>query len=203
MTRFWLATILAPLVLALAACGGGGGNEGAATPQTTEQPGPTGTATLADGFTITGNLAESQVKGYQVRFPETWTPTPNFASAPNISIDAFFAPDVVQGIQPNIGVTCEQLPEGTTLKEYSDAKINIVKKVAQVEPEVSSRQVAGEEALVSSYKREKADPPLEKTEVFFIGKKCGWDISLTVPLGQATDYHVLFDQFLDSFQLLP
>jgi hypothetical protein len=203
MTRYWLLAVLAFLCLGLAACGGGGGDRGAATPgATAELPSPAA-GTPTEGFTITGNLFESQTSGYQVRFPEAWTPEPNFVSASDLSMDAFLAPDVVDGVQPNIAVICEQVPEGTVLKDYFDAKTAIEKQVTQVEPEVGSRQVSGQEALTSRYKRENIEAPLEKAEVFFISERCGWNISLTVPLSKASDYQDLFDEFLNSFRLLP
>jgi hypothetical protein len=153
--------------------------------------------------TITGNLFEYQDKGYSVRFPEGWTPEPNFLPAADFSVDAFFAPDEIRGIQPNIAVTCDALPEDVTLKEYFDGKVDIVRQVAQVEPEVSSREVSGQEALVSSYAREESEPPLQKTEVVFITDRCGFSIALTVPPGEGSDFQELFDDFLDSFNVLP
>ncbi len=73
----------------------------------------------------------------------------------------------------------------------------------QVEPEVSSREVSGQEALVFRYARAAAEPRLEKTEVIFITERCGWSIALTVPFGEEADYPGLFDEFLESFHLLP
>jgi hypothetical protein len=143
--------------------------------------------------------------GYSVQIPEGWNAHPNFLPGPGFSIDAFFAPDVVEGVQPSISVTCDQVAEGTalTLKEYSDAKLQVARGVAQVEPDVSSGEVSGQEAVVARYKREKLESPLEKTEVMFVSEKCGWDITLTVPLGRGSDYQGLFEEFLNSFRLLP
>jgi len=190
MSRLWLTVILLLCWSSLVACGGGGGDEQGAV------------GTPADGFTITGSLFESEQNGYQVRFPEAWTPKPNFLPASAMSVDAFFAPDVVDAIQPNIVITREGLPEGMGLQEYFDSKMDIVKKVVQVEPEVSSRQVSGKEALVGHYRRENAEPPLEKVEVYFIADGSGWGISLTMPLGRSADYQGLFEGFLQSFLVL-
>jgi hypothetical protein len=191
------------VLLGLAACGGGGGDEEAATPATTAEPASTPAGTTVPGFTVTGNLFESQTNGYKVRFPEGWTAKGDFVPASTFSIDAFFAPDVVGDVQPNIAVTCEQVPEGTTLEEYFDAKMDVVREVTQVEPEVSSREVAGEEASVSAYKREDAEPALEKTEVYFVNARCGWNVSLTVPLDRGSEYQSLFEEFLASLELVP
>jgi hypothetical protein len=81
--------------------------------------------------------------------------------------------------------------------------MDIVRQNALVEPEVGSREVAGQEARTSRYQREEVPPPLEKMEVFFLSEKCGWSISLTAPLGRAAEYEKVFEDFLDSFALLP
>jgi hypothetical protein len=143
--------------------------------------------------------------GYGVQIPEGWNAHPNFLPGPGFSVDAFFAPDVVEGVQPSISVTCNQIPEGTalTLKEYSDAKLQVARGVAQLEPDVSSGEVGGQEAVVARYKREKTEPALEMTEFLFVTARCGWDITLTVPLGRGSDYQSLFEAFLSSFRLLP
>jgi hypothetical protein len=148
---------------------------------------------------------ESPAVGYGVHIPEGWSASPNFLPGPGFSVDAFFAPDLVEGVQPNISVTCDQIPEGTTLtlEEYSDAKLQAARSVEQVEPDVSSGEVGGQEAVVARYRREKLEPAVEKTEFFFVTEKCGWIITLTVPLGRGSDYQNLFDEFLGSFRLLP
>ena len=206
ISRYSLAAILALLALGLAACGGG--DEEVAEPGTVE-PGiaeqPTAAAPPAPVATpkISGNLLESEEKGYSVRFPEGWTPVPNYLPVPGSSVDAFFAPEEVRGIQPNIAITCETLKAGVPLREYFDGKMDIVRQVAQVEPEVSSREVGGQEALVSHFAREDSGPSLERTEVVFVTETCGWSIALTMPLGEETSYEGVFDEFLDSFRLLP
>jgi hypothetical protein len=214
ISRYLLATTLAILSIGLASCGGGGEEgqlaepgatePGATEPGATEQPTVAALPTIVLGTpTITGNLFEFEDKGYSVRFPEGWTPEPNFLPGPQLAVDAFFAPDEVQGMQPNIAVTCETLPEGMDLKEYFDRMVDVVRQIALVEPEVSSREVSGQEALVSSFTREDTKPPLKKIEVFFVTERCGWSVALTSPLGGENGYEALFDEFLDSFKLLP
>lgn len=205
-SRYSLAGIVAILALGLAACGGGNGDDEAPEPTATtatEQPTVEAPPTPLSTPTITGNLFEYEEKGYSVRFPEGWTPQPNFLPAPDISVDAFFAPEEVGGIQPNIAVTCEAVPEDVTLQEYFDGKVDIVRQVAKLEPEVSSREVSGHEALVSSYERKESEPPLRKTEVIFLTERCGFGIALTVPAGGGGAYQEQFDEFLGSFNVLP
>jgi hypothetical protein len=205
-SRYFVAAILAILSLGLAACGGGDEEGEVAEPTaagTVEQPTPAPVPTLASTPTITGNLFEFAERGYSVEFPEGWTPAPNFLPGPDFSVDAFFAPEEVGGIQPNISVTCAAVPEGMGLQEYFDGKMDVVRQVTQLEPDVSSREVSGQEALVSHYAREEGEPPLEKTEAVFISERCGWSIAITVPLGGGTEYQGLFEDFLDSFTLLP
>ena len=198
-SRYSFAVILALLSLGLAACGDGGEAE----PTVPGQQSPSAEGTPLGEPTISGNLFEFQEKGYSVRFPEGWTPQPNFLPGPGLTIDAFFAPEEVQGIQPNIAVSCETLPEETTLRAYFDSKLDVVRQVVGVEPETGSRQAGGQEGLWSRFAREEAEPSLEKIEVVFITERCGWSIAMTVPLGGETDYQDVFDEFVDSFRLLP
>jgi hypothetical protein len=194
MTRHTLLVLLAFLSVALAACGGGG--EQAGQPTTAAQDTPTGTPIISD------SQFEFPDKGYSVNFPEGWTPVANFIPGPDFSIDAFFAPEEVNGLKPNIAVNCEQLPEGTKLDDYFDAKVNVVKQVIKVEPEVGSRQVNGQDAKFYRFTRQDTDPPIEKTEVFLVTEKCGWDIALTAPYDNPASYEQLFEEFLNSFRLL-
>jgi len=198
MTRNSLLALLAFLSVALAACGGGGEEAGpTAGPTTAAQGTPMSTPIISDG------QFEFPDKGYSVRFPDGWTPVANFLPGPDFSVDAFFAPEEVNGLQPNMAVNCEQLQQGTDLNEYFNAKVNVVKQVTKVEPEVGSRQVDGQDAKFYRFTRQDTDPPIEKTEVFLVTEKCGWDISLTAPLENPASYRTLFDEFLDSFRLLP
>jgi hypothetical protein len=202
MTRYSLLALLAFLSVALTACGGGGG-EAKETP-ITGQATSAAPATPMSTPIVADNLFEFPDRGYSVRFPEGWTPMPNFLPGPGFSVDVFFAPQETEGVQPNIAVTCEQVDEGKNLKDYVNAKVDIVKNIAHVEPEVSPREVSGQEAMMSRYAREtNVDSPFEKTEVFFITERCGWIIALTAPYNERASYHDLFDEFVDSFRLLP
>jgi len=203
MIRYPLAAILALLLLSLTACGGGTGDEEAAEPGTTPQPTSPAVATPMSTPIITDNLLEFPDKGYSVRFPEGWTPLPDFLPGPGFSVDAFFGPEEIEGVKPNISVTCEEIPEGMSEKEYVDNKVDVVRQITQVEPEVSSRQVGGREAVMYRITREDTEPPVEKTEVIFATEACGWGIALTVPLSDRTSYYDIYDKFLESFRLLP
>jgi hypothetical protein len=201
MTRHLLVLFLALLSLALTACGGGG--EKAAEPTTARQPTAAVQATPMITPIITGNLFESPDKGYSVRFPEGWKPLSDFLPGPDFWVDAFFEPEEIEGVQPNMAVTCEHPSEGMTLKEYFEQKVEVVRQVAGVEPEVSSREIAGQEALVSRFVREKnVQSPIEKTEVYFFTEACAWGLSLTAPYSQRDSYQDLFEEFLGSFHLL-
>jgi hypothetical protein len=203
MNRYWVVAILVFGSLALAACGGGGSHEQVATPGITEQPASPVAGTSSQGFTLIDNVFKPADGSYSVQVPEGWTPEANFLPSSGQLVDAFFAPDVIQGVQPNISVTYEDLPEGTALNDYFNQKMDVEKRATQLEPEVSSRQVSGQDALVSLFAREATDSPLEKTEVVFITGNRGWTISLTVPYSEAASYHDLFDEFLASFTVLP
>lgn len=196
MTRYFFAAILAVLSLTVTACGGA--DEDVTEPATTPRA-----ASPTEGTpTITNNVFESADNGYSVRFPEGWTPLPNFVRGP-LQVDAFFGPEEVKGVKPNIAVTCEQLTKNLTLEEYFDSKAEVVEAVTKQKPEISSRQVSGQKALALQFERQELEPPIEKVEVVFVTDRCGWSVSLTVPHGERAVYEEVFDQFLESFQLLP
>jgi hypothetical protein len=203
MIRCSLVVLFVLLPLSLTACGGGG--EEATQPTAAAQPTSAATPTPMSTPTIVDNLFEFKDKGYSARFPEGWTPLPNFVPGPDFSIDAFFAPQdqEVETVQPNMAVTCETLPKDMTLKDYFDREVQIVKGVTKIDPETSSRKVSGQEALQLRFTRENVDAPLEKTEVMFVTERCGWNISLTAPFSNRDSYHEPFEQFVNSFQLLP
>ena len=207
MAKCWLPILWLVILCLAVACGDGGKEPATSTspPPGTPQPTAVLQGTPRPTPIIVDGRLESPAMGYSVHIPEGWNAFPSYLPGPGFSIDAFFAPDLVEGVQPNIAVTCDQIPEGTTLtlKEYSDAKLQVARGVAQVEPDVSSGEVGGQEAVVARYKREKLEPAVEKTDVFFVTPKCGWTIALTVPLGHGSDYQGLFEEFLGSFRLLP
>jgi hypothetical protein len=89
-----------------------------------------------------------------------------------------------------------------TIRECSDRKIEVLKQVIQVGPEVSSRQIADQDARVLRFTREEIGSPIEKTEVVLVSERCGWDIALTAPFGDRASYRDLFDAFLASFRFL-
>lgn len=203
-TRYLLPAVGALLLLILSGCQGSTSEDNEATPGTTAQQTPPSRVELDATPVITGNLFESPEKGYSVRFPEGWLPVADFLPGPDFTVDAFFAQEEeVEGVQPNIAVTCEAAEQGTDLQEYFDRKVDIVRQVTEVEPEVSSRQVSGEEALVYRFSRKNEDVNLEKTEVFFVTERCVWSIALTAPYGDRAIYSGLLDDFLESFRLLP
>lgn len=200
MARWWLPFLWLSVLLLAVNCGGGEEAPTGSTPDAGRlTPELQGTAEPTP-IIIDGQF-EAPAKGYAVQVPDGWTVHPNFLPSP-FATDAFFAPSGGDGVRPNIAVVCEQLLEGTTLSEHFGVKTEIVRRIANVEPDVSSRQVAGLEALVARYGREDADPPLHKTEVVFISEGCGWSVSLTVPLGREAEYEPVLEDFLASFRLL-
>ena len=204
MAKRWLAFLWLAVLLLAVGCGGGDEAPAVPTGATPEvgSPTPPSERTAVPTPIITDGRLEDPAKGYSVQIPDGWVAHPDFVPAP-LSTDAFFAPNGTEGVQPNIAVLCEELPEGTTLTDLFDAKTEIVRRVAGVEPDVSTRQVGGMEAMVARYGRENANPPLHKTDVVFVSERCGWSVSLTVPFGQEAEYEPLFERFLASFTLLP
>jgi hypothetical protein len=203
LIRYWQVVVLAVVSFAVSACGGGG-EEGAATPSVT--PGarltPFVLGTPASTPIITDGKFEFPARGYAVTMPSGWSAHPNLSPGAGLSADGFLAPTEVEGVQPNISVSCESAVAGMSLEDYSKAKLGLVESVSGARPDARSTKVAGQDALEADYSVEDKPPAVDKTIVFFVTDRCGWTITLTVPLGQRAAYRSTLDDFLASFRLL-
>ncbi len=204
MGRRWLALIWLGVLLLIVGCGGGDETPAVPTEATSAAesvtPEPEGTAEPTP--IIEDGQFRNTARGYSVQIPDGWDAHAGLVPAP-LATDAFFAPDSAEGVRPNMSVVREDLAEGRTLADYFDVKTEIIRRVAQVDMETNSREVAGQEALEVRYTREDSEPPLHKVEVVFVSEGAGWTVSLTVPPAQEAEYEALFDEFLASFRLLP
>jgi len=208
-----LMTFLVVAGLALLACGGNGGT-GSPTPEnetvrTTCKP---DTPPVFDApVDLPADQKEFQAaeRGYTARYPADWEARANQAAVANVSGDAFFGPTVSSSLRVNISVTCETVPVGTTSREFTDAKLEVMRRVFGGSPTQGEQtQVDGKDAYLIMYAMGEDTPaagataePLnaETVQVMFADERGGWIISLLTPTGQLATYRAFFDTFVASF----
>lgn len=189
MTRLILMLGLAGVLFVAVACGGGDENE--TVSQVTPLPEPT----------IVGTEINFPARGYRAEFPEGWTADPNIVRGGNVTYDAFFAPEEIEGVQPNITIAREELPEELDLLSYVDEKVSTIRGLGSEDVTVSGPvEVAGQEASVVDHVR-RDQVRLDRRDVIFVTEGFGWTISLTVPEGQRDQFLPLLDNVLASFDL--
>jgi hypothetical protein len=206
---FASAFLVALISLLLVACGGGGKEEETPTPtdipRTTCKPAePVVLSTPTD---LPQGLIEYQSpdRGYRVRYPSDWTVQPNTIAVQNITGDSFFSAAPAGDVKPNISISCETLPIGTTSQQYADAKRDVVLRLLGKLPDIEKTlTVEGKEAFSVKYAMEVGKTPepvtVEKIEVFFTDDLGGWTIALTAPEGTIETYRTVFDAFVQSFR---
>jgi hypothetical protein len=199
-----LAVLAASLLFA--ACGGNDGDDGdgQTVERTTCQPAePVTPHTPAD---LPQGVAEYQSpeRGYLVRYPDDWAVEPNGVAVQNIAGDVFYALTGEDEVKPNISVSCETIPVGTTSQAFFDSKAGVVERIVGIRPEVKrTLTVDGKEGFLVEYpvRKERTPEPLQidKVEVYFADDLGGWTIALVVPEGMVEQYRAIFDDFVSNF----
>ncbi|MDI6858261.1 MAG: hypothetical protein QME71_08120 [Dehalococcoidia bacterium] len=198
-----LALMLIAPLLVFGACGddSDGGQTVERTtcrPATPITPQPSGD--LPEGF----KEYQSPERAYRAKYPEAWEVEPNGVSVQNIAGDIFYAPEAQGDVKPNISVSCETVPIGTTTQQFFDAKSEVIERIVGVRPGLErTLTLDGKEGFVVEYPvvKERTPEPvqIDKIEVFFADDLGGWTIALVVPQGTLEQYRPLFDDFLTSF----
>ena len=201
-----LVLMLTMPLLVFGACGGDGDDEGdgqtvertTCRPATPITPQPSGD--LPEGV----KEYQSPERAYRVTYPDAWEVEPNGVSVQNIVGDIFYASEAQGDVKPNISVSCETVPVGTTTQEFFDAKSEVIERIVGVRPELErTLTLDGNEGFVVEYPvvKERTPEPvqIDKIEVFFADDLGGWTIALVVPQGMVEQYRALFDDFLSSF----
>jgi len=147
---------------------------------------------------------QSPERGYTVRYPADWQVKPNMASYQNIFGDTFFSPAPIGDVRPNVTVTCEMIPVGSTSTGFVDLRRAVLQQMLNASPsEAASLQVDGKDAFAWHYQVVTPSTPeplvVERTEVLFADDRGGWTISLVVPEGQISAYEVAYDALVASF----
>ena len=202
---FASAFLVALISLPLVACGG---DEEAPTPTpiplTTCKPAePVVLSTPTD---LPAGLAEYQSpeRGYRVRYPSDWEVQPNQIALGNMAGDVFFAASATGEIKPNISVSCENIPVGTTSQQFVDTKLAVMSEIYGESPSVErTLTVDGKVASMVRYTvtSESTPEPLtvDKVDIFFADDLGGWTLTLVAPEGATGTYWSTLDAFVRSF----
>jgi hypothetical protein len=206
---FASALLVALISLPLVACGGGGGG-GEETPVPTDLPRttckPAEPVVLSTPTDLPPGLAEYQSpeRGYRVRYPSDWEVQPNQIALGNIAGDVFFSPVAIGEIKPNISVSCENIPVGTTSQQFVDTKLAVMSQVYGESPSVErTLTVDGKDASMVRYTvtSESTPEPLtvDKVDILFADDLGGWTLTLVAPEGATETYWSTLDAFVKSF----
>jgi hypothetical protein len=201
LTFAWCAILL----IGPAACGGSTDRSATTTSAATPAPQPTTTPsfTVNDGvYTFTG-------KGYSVRAPDGWQAHPDVSfdvSGARFPSDAFFAPDLIGGIQPSISISClKPLADQTTTEEFRDGWSAFLKQLLQVDVTPSATTAGSNPAFIFAYVQNQANGEVtnaDRTDIVFLSGQCRWMITLLAPAGQRDKYLPVLDGVRTSFATL-
>jgi len=194
---------------ALAACDGD--SSGSTTPAPTDMTRttcrPPENAVPGTAIDVPQGLAEyrSPERGYRVAYPSDWLVRANMVGVSNMAGDAFFSKDSTGKVTPNIAVTCETVPIGTTSGDFIDAKRAVIQETRGKLPDIEKMfTVNGSEAASVTYSSEAVQESvtitMDKVEVYFADEMGGWTISLTVPTGGVAAYRPAFDTLVESYR---
>ena len=203
-----LVTLGSFVSLSLTACGGD--SSGSTTPAPTDMTRttcrPPQNAVPGTAIDVPQGLAEyrSPERGYRVAYPADWLVRPNIVGVSNIAGDAFFSNDSTGKVTPNVSVTCETVPIGTTSGDFIDAKRSVILKLIGKLPDIEKMMtVNGDEAASVKYDLQAVQTPetitMEKVEVYFADDMGGWTITLTAPKGAIDTYRPAFDSLVQSY----
>jgi hypothetical protein len=207
---FALVTLGSLVSLSLIACGGGGSSSSDTTVTPTDEARttckPPANAAPGTSASIPQGFAEyrSPERGYRVQYPSNWQVKPNAVAVGNMTGDAFFSGDTTGKINPNIAVTCETVPIGTTSGDFIDAKRAVTQKLIGKLPDIEKTMtVNGDEAASVAYGQQAVQTPepimIDKVAVYFADDMGGWTITLTAPPETIDTYRPAFDSLVQSY----
>jgi hypothetical protein len=165
---------------------------------------------MVDGSTYTFGA-----KGYAIDAPGGWTAQPNHLFDPagnRFPTDVFFAPDnqIVQGIQPNIGVAClKPQPAQATTAAFRDYWVQYLGQVIQSQVAPTAITVAGKPAYRFDYTQPLPEQTganeakaVHKVDVLLVEGGCRWMVTLTAPSGGPDAATTAFDNAVASMKFL-
>jgi hypothetical protein len=183
------------LWLPLTACSDDGGDSDSETP------------TVASGglpaATIEGTRF-SDPFGYVAEFPAGWRADDNAIDFGDLVTDAFFSPETVDGVQTSLSVTCDRLHgESVSLEQFGAENQNTALELAAIDyrQQESDVRISDLATRHVTYRLERNDITLKKSEYLFVDEQCAWSITLTMPGSADASAEALLDAFISSFEL--
>jgi len=169
---------------------------------------PVATSTAAPTPVVNGDVVTFPNKGYSVKTPQGWTLLPNASydiSNAQFPGDAFFAGrDVINGIQPNISITClKARADQTTTEAFRDGWQAFVQNLTGQKLTAQPRSVGGSTGYEFDYAQsQEAGGPTtaDRTDVVLAAGTCRWMFTLLAPPGKRADYSPALDTILGSFR---
>jgi hypothetical protein len=210
MRRFLVILFAAVLAVGATACDNGDETaDETPTPEVT----PAAEATPFPTPEIDGVTLTFADKGYSVEAPEGFLIEANHLFNPagaRYATDAFIYPDAIDGVQPSISITCQNLREDDSSERYRESWGQLASQIA-AGGEVDEREltVDGEPAYALAYTQELRERTgeevvgqIEKTDVIFMASECRWLLAYSAPPGSADEFAPAFEYVLDTFRLL-
>ncbi len=153
---------------------------------------PVAEATQGPPGIVDGNTFISTARNYKVDFPEGWKPDENFLFTGAFAIDAFIAPEAVNGVEPSINVRCDFNADGAITHEaFITARRSVAEGFAFQGVQESAVTLDGEQAVQFTYEQLAGQTKVKKVEIAYAGHDCAWTVTLT---NAADD-----DNYVDDF----
>lgn len=200
LARFRTASLMAAAALAAVAVACGDDDGGG-------EPQPSVTAPVADATQgppgiVDGNTFISTARNYKVDFPDGWKPDENFLFTGAFAIDAFIAPEAVDGVEPSINVRCDFNADGAITHEaFITARRAVAEGFAYQGVEEAAVTLGGEQAVQFTYEQLAGQTKVKKVEVAYAGHGCAWTVTLTNSAGD-DNYADDFAASLSSFAFI-
>ena len=202
----WLVIMVLAVGAPLVSCSSG---SGAPTPLPVDSSTPAaGAPTVIPAPDVEGSTYRFAAKGYAIDPPNGWTLQANTVFDRvngQFPSDAFFAPEVVDKVQPSLSITCQKArPDQATSEQFRDARQSLIKQIANADVVPRQVTVDGVSAFAFDYTQQivTQGSTVDATDVVFVANGCRWLVSLAAPGGQRAKYAPLFDQALGTMKLL-
>lgn len=207
-----IAAVLSAALIALSAgCSSSGGKSTTPTVQGTATQAPAPTAFPEP--TVDADSVNAPLKGYSAKVPAGWHYRPNFVNdtQARFPTDAFFAPNVIENVQPSVSMTCYAPADGKTLENYRDEWTQFIGQFSAQDVRVEESAVAGIRAFVFTYSQtlnEQTNDPtpvakavgITKQDYVLIQGPCRWLIAAIMPPSQVDANRPVIASFIAALK---
>jgi len=199
--KLFLCAVVCSVALLALGCSNGSDNSDSTPQAGTPEVRPTPDALP----TVNGNSVISTAKDYSVTFPQDWNPRFNLVSSPTQRADSYFAPEAAGlTINTNITIVCDS-DNGAVPADFVQRKLAVVEQLTGSAPTTVPVTVAGRPGERADYTQTSsaANLTIAKSDVYVVGDKCGYTITLTSDPSKRDEYQDEYQSMLDSFAILP